>query len=137
MFDGCGLEIRDRLMTDLSEDPRFASAIETFNRGEFLEAADAFEELFFEAVRDEVAVVRTLMQLSVGCLHAERRQKSAAVGRLREGLRAIEAVTEPHGIAFAELRRETLAAIEAIETGRVPVWPLVKARREEGTSEGG
>jgi len=113
-------------MTRLSDDPRFTTAIDAFNRGDFLAAADGFEDLFFEAVRDEVAVVRALMQLSVGCLHAERRQKSAALGRLGEGLKAIDAVTVPHGVAFAELRRQTSAAIDAIASGQAPRWPAIR-----------
>ena len=68
----------------IEDDPRFADAITLFNSGDYFEASDIFEELFFEAVRDEVPVARALLQASVGLLHAERGQKQSAIGRLEE-----------------------------------------------------
>jgi hypothetical protein len=38
---------------ELTEDPRFLRGIALFNDGDYLEASDCFEELFFEGVRDE------------------------------------------------------------------------------------
>jgi predicted metal-dependent hydrolase len=101
----------------LRDDARLEKAISLFNEGDFLEASDLFEELFFEAVREEVPVTRALLQLSVGCLHAERRQRSAALGRLREALRAIDAITDGHGIDVASARRQTIAMIRAGREG--------------------
>jgi predicted metal-dependent hydrolase len=112
-------------MTELSGDARFVEAIQAFNRGEFFEASDGFEELFFEAVRDEVAVVRALLQVSVGCLHVERRQKTAARGRLREALRAVDSITDSHGIAVDDLRASIVGLIAAID-GKAPLqWPTI------------
>ena len=64
----CALPPRIR-MTD---DPRLRAAIEQLNAGDYAEAADALEELFFEAVRDEVEPVRALMQIATGMHHIER-----------------------------------------------------------------
>jgi predicted metal-dependent hydrolase len=97
----------------LHEDPRFAAALELFERGDFFEASDAFEELFFESVREEVPVARAMLQASVGALHSERGQRRAAVDRLKEAMRALDAITDPHGLDVARIRAEVERLIAA------------------------
>jgi hypothetical protein len=113
-------------MHALEHDPRLAVAVDAFNRHEFFEASELFEELFFEAVRDEVHVSRALLQLAVGCVHAERRQRAAAVSRLEEGLVAMRLIEVPHGIAFDRLRPAVEHLTEAIDSGNDPVWPVIE-----------
>src|SRR5436305_1672263 len=69
----------------MTEDPRFRAAIEQLNAGDYAEAADAFEELFFEAVRDEVEPVRALMQVATGMHHIERGQAARRSSGSRKG----------------------------------------------------
>ena len=88
------------------------------NAGDYAEAADGFEELFFEAVRDEVEPVRALMQIATGMHHIERGQARAAIERLEEGVAAIDRITNAHGIDIAALRADTLRAIEQLRTRR-------------------
>lgn len=92
------------VLPPLEEDPRFHAALAFFANGDWLEASDLFEELFFEAVRDEVPLVRALLQVSTGMHHLSRGQRRAATERLQEGLRVIETVTNARGVDLEGLR---------------------------------
>jgi Domain of unknown function (DUF309). len=92
----------------LERDPRFLTAIAHFQAGDFDEAADGFEELFFEAIRDELEFVRVFLQVSAGVFHAQCGQRRPAVERLEEGVRAIERVTSDRGFDLDLLRRGVL-----------------------------
>ena len=102
------------MLPPLEDDPRFAAALAHFARGDWLEASDLFEELFFEAVRDEVPLVRALLQISTGMHHIGRGQRRAAVERIEEGLRAIENVTNARGVDLVALREQGRKAIAAL-----------------------
>ena len=95
----------------LEDDPRFALALRHFHDGDWLEASDLFEELFFEAVRDEVPLVRVLLQISTGMHHFSRGQKRAGIERLEEGLRAMNEVTNARGVDLNALERTAREAI--------------------------
>lgn len=98
----------------LQSDPRFAEALGHFRAGDWMEASDLFEELFFEAVRDEVPIVRALLQVSTGMHHISRGQRRAAAERLREGVRALDAVTNAYGVDLEAMRRLALDAIASM-----------------------
>jgi len=98
----------------MKDDPRFRAAIEQLNAGDYAEAADAFEELFFEAVRDEVEPVRALMQVAVGMHHIDRGQARAAIERLEEAVLAIDRTTNEHGVDFPAMREAVVRAIEQL-----------------------
>jgi hypothetical protein len=91
------------VLPPLEDDPRFARGLEWFRGGDWLEASDAFEELFFEAVRDEVPLVRFLLQISTGFHHLARGQGRAGRERLEEGLRIASEVTHPRGVDIAAI----------------------------------
>jgi hypothetical protein len=100
------------LIPPLEHDPRFAVALRHFENGDWLEASDGFEELFFDAVRDEVPLVRFLLQISTGMHHISRGQWRAAGERLEEGLRGIGEVTDARGVDVTRvgaLARDALA----------------------------
>ncbi|HEX6100933.1 MAG TPA: DUF309 domain-containing protein [Thermoanaerobaculia bacterium] len=99
------------MLPPLEDDPRFAEALKYFAAGDWLEASDLFEELYFEAVRDEVPLVRVLLQISTGMHHLNRGQRRAAVERLEEGLRAIDTVTNARGVDLAQLRKQARAVV--------------------------
>jgi hypothetical protein len=110
------------------DDPRFASALRLFNEREYLEASEIFEELFFEAVRDEVEFVRVFLQFSVGIWHAQLGQWRPAVERIEEGVRAAALVTDDRGVDLASLTAAMSAAVKAIRNRRDPEWPQVSKR---------
>ena len=106
------------LLPPLEDDARFADALRYFRDGDWLEASDLFEELFFDAVRDEVPLVRVLLQISTGMHHLSRGQRNAARERLDEGLRAIAGVTNARGVDLEEIARQARAAIAAASSRR-------------------
>ena len=111
------------------DDPRFARGVELFNEREFLEASDCFEDLFFEAVRDEVPIVRVMMQFSVGAWHALLGQWRPAVERIEEGISAAREVTNDYGFDVAALVTGMAAAARAIRNRVKPEWPRMAQRQ--------
>jgi predicted metal-dependent hydrolase len=124
----------------MAEDPRLLAGIAHFNEGDFDLAADAFEELYFEAVRDEVEFIRVLMQVATGIHHVERNQFRAAIERLQEGVRAVDAVTNDRGYDFARLRADMIALLPKIVARsrgakeRIE-WPKVSMKPEPASPE--
>lgn len=113
---------------ELEDDPRFKQAIAQFNAGEYYEAGDAFEELFFEAVRDEVELVRVFLQVSVGAYHAGTGQRRPAVERLEEAILAIDRVTNDRGLDLRRLRDDIRILMKEAGAGKVRSWPRVRRR---------
>jgi len=99
------------MLPPLEHDPRFHEALRHFDAGDWLEASDLFEELFFEAVRDELPLVRVLLQISTGMHHLARGQRNAARERIDEGLRAIAEVTNARGVDLERVRAIAVAAM--------------------------
>jgi predicted metal-dependent hydrolase len=108
----------------ITADPRFIRAVDFFNAGDYLEASDEFEELFFEAVRDEVDFVRTLMQFSVGLHHVQTGQRRPAIERIEEGLKVV--ASSDFGVDLAELRDGMRAALDVFKRGGRPSWPQIR-----------
>lgn len=86
------------LIPPLEHDPRFAAALAHMEAGDWLEASDAFEELYFEATGRELPIVRVMLQLSTGFHHISRGQRRAAAERLGEALRAMDDVQDAYGV---------------------------------------
>lgn len=103
----------------LADDPRFAAALAHFDAGDWLEASDLFEELFFEAVRDELPLVRVMLQISTGMHHISRGQRRAARERLEEGLRALAEVTNAFGVDLARVGERARAALTDLSSAPV------------------
>jgi len=93
----------------LEDDPRFVEALQHFEQGDYLEASDLFEELFFEAVREEVPLVRFMLQISTGLHHISRGQMRAARERIEEGLRVD--VPNAFGVDLAHIREVAKRAL--------------------------
>src|SRR5688500_6658955 len=98
----------------LEDDPRFHEALHHFDAGDWLEASDLFEELYFEAVRDELPLVRVLLQISTGMHHIARGQRRAARERIEEGLRVMSEVTDAHGVNLGGVRAVAVSALAAL-----------------------
>ena len=101
------------MLPPLEDDPRFHEALRHFDAGDWLEASDLFEELYFEAVRDEVPLVRVMLQISTGMHHIARGQRGAARERLEEGLRVMNEVTNARGVDLGHVRAVALAGVAA------------------------
>ena len=103
------------MLPPLRDDPRFRQALAHFDAGDWLEASDLFEELYFEAVRDELPIVRALLQVSTGMHHISRGQRRAAVERLEQGLRDLADVADPHEVDLERVASVARAALARIE----------------------
>jgi predicted metal-dependent hydrolase len=116
-------EKEEALITD---DPRFVRGVELFNSGDYFDANEEFEDLYFEGVRDEPEFVRTFLQFAVGIHHAQTGQRRPAIERIEEGLK----IAAPHdyGIDVEALRRGMRDALGEYKRGRNPRWPKIMRR---------
>jgi hypothetical protein len=108
----------------MNDDPRFRAAVAQLNAGDYAEAADAFEELFFEAVREEVEPMRALMQVATGMHHIERGSSRAAIERLEEGIAATDRIAGDPGFDVSALRAGVVEAVARLRAHR-PVRRVV------------
>lgn len=113
---------------ELTDDPRFLRGIALFNDGDYLEASDCFEELFFEGVRDEPDFIRIFLQFSVGIFHAQTGQWRPAVERIEEGLRLAAANQNDRGFDLLALSTSMSAAVKALRKNGKPLWPQIAFR---------
>ena len=114
---------------ELTDDPRFLRGIALFNDGDYLEASDLFEELFFEGIRDEPDFIRIFLQFSVGIFHAQTGQWRPAVERIEEGLRLVAANENDRGFDLGALGEGMNAGVRAIHQQRKPAWPQIVKRQ--------
>jgi predicted metal-dependent hydrolase len=113
---------------ELTEDPRFIRGIALFNDGDYLEASDCFEELFFEGVRDEPDFIRIFLQFSVGIFHAQTGQWRPAVERIEEGLRLAAANQDDRGLDLVTLAASVKTGVKSVRDGRSASWPQITFR---------
>ena len=108
------------------DDPRFARGIDLFDAGDYFEAGEEFEDLYFEGVRDEPEFVRIFLQFSVGIFHVQTGQRRPAIERIEEGLK----IDAPHdyGIDLDSLRSGMRSALADFVAGRKPSWPKITRR---------
>jgi hypothetical protein len=110
----------------ITADPRFVRGVELFNAGDYLEASDEFEDLFFEAIRDEVAFIRIFLQFSTGLHHVQTKQRRPAIERIEEGLKVV--ATDDFGIDLVALHDGMRAGLESFKRGGNASWPQVRTR---------
>jgi hypothetical protein len=113
---------------ELTDDPRLLRGIALFNDGEYLEASDLFEELFFEGVRDEPDFIRIFLQFSVGIHHAETGQWRPAVERIEEGLLLVATNQNNRGIDLAALAEGMKSGVRSLREKSKLVWPTITFR---------
>jgi predicted metal-dependent hydrolase len=111
---------------DITAEPRFIRGVELFNDGEYLEASDLFEDLFFEGVRDEPDFIRIFLQFSVGIHHAQTGQWRPAVERIEEGLRVAESIRDDHGIDLRALADGMRTVVSHVRKKIKPEWPRIR-----------
>lgn len=121
-------------MMDIGDDPRFLAAIERLNARDYFDAGEGFEDLFFEAVRDEVEFARVFLQVAVGAHHLECGQRRAGADRLDEAIRAIARVTNDRGYDLGRLRADVQALVARVRAGEAFQWPRVYRRVTDSTT---
>jgi predicted metal-dependent hydrolase len=110
---------------ELTDDLRFVRGIALFNDGDYLEASDCFEELFFEGVRDEPDFIRIFLQFSVGIFHAQTGQWRPAVERIEEGLRLMAANQDDRGFDLVALAAGMKTGVIAVREKQITLWPRI------------
>ena len=110
---------------ELTDDLRFLRGIALFNDGDYLEASDCFEELFFEGVRDEPDFIRIFLQFSVGIFHAQTGQWRPAVERIEEGLRLVAGNKNDRGFDLGALAIAMKDGAKALREKNQPSWPAI------------
>jgi predicted metal-dependent hydrolase len=111
---------------EITADPRFVRGVSLFNDGEYLEASDLFEDLFFEGVRGEPEFVRIFLQFSVGIYHAQTGQLRPAVERIEEGLRLVASNGDDHGIDLLALASGMTVGVRNLRHKIKPEWPKIE-----------
>ena len=110
----------------ITADPRFIHGVELFNAGDYLEASDEFEDLFFEGVRDEPEFVRIFLQFSVGIHHVQTGQRRPAIERIEEGLKIV--AVNDYGIDLSSLYDGMRHGLGAFNRRERPSWPQIRTR---------
>jgi len=111
---------------EITADPRFVRGVSLFNDGEYLEASDLFEDLFFEGVRDEPDFVRIFLQFSVGIYHVQTGQLRPAVERIEEGLLLVGSNRDDHGVDLHALANAMRAGVRNLRHKIKPEWPKIE-----------
>jgi hypothetical protein len=110
----------------ITDDPRFVRGLEFFNAGEYFEASEEFEDLFFEGVRDEPDFIRIFLQFSVGIHHVQTGQRRPAIERIEEGLKIV--AQHDYGLDLVALFEEMRRGLDAFRARRPAAWPKVRKR---------
>ena len=113
---------------ELTDDPRFLRGIALFDDGDYLEASDCFEELFFEGIRDEPDFIRIFLQFSVGIFHAQTGQWRPAVERIEEGLRLVASNGNDRGFDLVALAAGMRTGATRLREKQIASWPRIAFR---------
>lgn len=97
-------------------DPRFHSAVDLFNRGEWYACHDGFEALWHETQGPMRPVLQGILQIAVAQLHLERGNHRGAVMLLGEGLGRLACIgPEALGLALDPLKRVCSVRLQALQ----------------------
>lgn len=109
-------------------DPLLARGIELFNRGEFFQAHEVWEEAWTPERDPRRRFLQSLIHVAVGSYHATRGNHEGARRQLRKALRKMEAfVPEYESVNTAQLSRDARALLETVEAGApVAAYPRIE-----------
>ena len=79
-----------------TQDSRYRTGIELFNRGEFFEAHEVWEELWMECPSAERRFFQALIQAAVALHHLERGNRAGAARLFRSGRAYMEPFRPAH-----------------------------------------
>ena len=103
-----------------SNDPKFQEGIAHFNRGEYFEAHESWEEVWLPSAEPEKTFLQGIIQVAAAFHHYTRKNRRGTKSLLRAGLTKLERFPARYrGIALEPLRsavRRWLASLDAGET---------------------
>lgn len=105
-------------MSPAQEEEKFQEGLERFNRGEFFEAHESWEEVWLAAPEPDKTFLQGIIQVSAAFHHYRRDNLMGAESLLGEGLRKLERFPDVHrGCAIWKLREFARAWLRALERG--------------------
>lgn len=108
----------------------FERGLDLFNRGQFFECHEAWEEVWKRSDGDEKLFYQGLIQAAVAMLHAQRGNLQGARSILEKSLAKLDAMPAEHmGIALAELRdgvRQFVEAAVLANGAPIPAPPQIR-----------
>lgn len=104
-----------------SRDERFARGVEQFNRHEFFECHESWEEIWVHAPEPDRTFLQGIIQIAAAFHHFTRANRSGARSLLREGLRKLEQFPEEYrNIRLEPVRRCVAWWIAALDSEESP-----------------
>lgn len=99
-------------------DPLLARGIDLFNRGEFFEAHEVWEEAWTPQRGPRRLFLQSLIHVTVGAYHATRGNQDGAGRQLRKALLKMEPyLPQYEGVNMLRLRDDTRRLLETVERG--------------------
>lgn len=110
-------------------DPLLARGVELFNRGEFFEAHEVWEEAWTPERDPRRLFLQSLIHVTVGAYHAMQGNPVGACRQLRKALRKIPPYLPAYeGVDTARLSEDTHRLLSAIESGApIPGFAIIEA----------
>jgi predicted metal-dependent hydrolase len=100
---------------------KFETGIEQFNRGEFFETHETWEEIWLAAPEPEKTFLQGMIQVAAAFHHYTRGNVRGSRSLLAAGLKKLESFPSVHrGILLDDFRRAATAWAEALAAGSDP-----------------
>ncbi len=117
-----------------SAQPKFQEGIAHFNRGEYFEAHESWEEVWLKAAEPEKTFLQGIIQIAAAFHHYNRKNLRGAKSLLRAGLAKLERFpARRRGIALESLREAVRRWLASLDAGKAPPLQRIprigKARR--------
>lgn len=104
-----------------SKDPKFREGIERFNRGEYFDAHESWEEVWLPSAEPEKTFLQGIIQVAAGFHHYNRKNRRGTKSLLRAGLAKLERFPARHrGIALESLRKAVRRWLASLDAGETP-----------------
>jgi hypothetical protein len=100
---------------------KFRRGLEQFNRGEFFEAHETWEEIWLASPEPERTFLQGIIQISAAFHHYSRSNHKGACSLMEAGLKKLEQFPVTHrGCEIEALRSSVRTWIEALSSGQDP-----------------
>ncbi len=104
-----------------SDQAKFQEGIGHFNRGEYFEAHESWEEVWLKAPEPEKTFLQGIIQIAAAFHHYNRKNLRGTRSLLRAGLAKIERFPSRHrGVALDSLRDAVRRWLTSLDAGKAP-----------------
>jgi len=107
------------MMNDHVKDEKFQRGLEQFNRGQYFEAHETWEEIWLAAQEPERTFLQGIIQVAAAFHHFTRGNRAGAQSLLEAGLNKLDRFPATHrGIQLDELRAAGKRWVAELAAGR-------------------